>query len=79
MLRADLDFGLPFSTFFWTGDAAGDSRGWYRVGGIEAGASLPEMSFLRLPGVRARLGVARMFSEPNKGDLHAWARLSYRP
>jgi Tol biopolymer transport system component len=79
MLRADLDSSLPFSTFFWTGDAAGDLRGWYRVGGIEATARLPEMSFLRLPGVRARLGVARMFSEPNKGDLHAWAALSYTP
>jgi hypothetical protein len=79
MLRADLELGLPFSTFFWTGDAAGDPRGWYRVGGIEFYESLPEMPFLRLPGVRARLGVARMFSDPNNGDLHAWASLTYRP
>jgi len=79
ILRADLEAGLPFSTFFWTGDATGNLLGWYRVGGIEFNASLPEMPYLRLPGVRAQLGVARMFSDPNKGDWRAWARLSYRP
>jgi hypothetical protein len=78
-LRVDFDAGLPFSTFLWTGDAAGDSRGWYRVGGIEFDESLPEMSYLRLPGVRARLGIAHMFSNPNEGDWRAWAVLSYRP
>jgi hypothetical protein len=78
-VRADVDAGLPFKIFFWTGNEVGDGRGWYRLAGIEIDERLPEMSYLRLPAVRVRLGAARTFTQPNKGEVSAWVTLSYRP
>jgi len=79
IVQAEMTGGLPFKTFFWTGDAVGDGRDWYRLIGLEFERSLAEMSYLRLPSVRARLGLARMLSDPNKGDWRFWATVVYRP
>lgn len=79
ILQAELSSSLPFETFFWTGNASDDGRGWYRLAGIEFERTLPEMSYLRLPGLSARLGVARMLTEPHDGDWHMWATVAYRP
>lgn len=78
-VKTELHSGLPFTTFFWTGDAVDDGQGWLRLAGIEFDESLPEMSYLRLPAVRLRLGVARMIGEPDNGNWRAWGTLSYRP
>jgi hypothetical protein len=78
-VRAEVDAGFPLTVFFWTGNEVGDGLDWYRLAGVEIDERLPEMSYLRLPAVRVRLGAARAFSQPDKGEWTAWATLSYRP
>jgi Tol biopolymer transport system component len=77
--RADLHGRLPLSSFYWAGSADGDDLGWVQVAGVELDRAFRAPPYLRLPGVRVRLGLARMLSEPMEGDWRGWAVLTYTP
>ncbi len=76
---AELHGVLPVTAFYWTGEAAGDGVGWYRVAGARLDLETPPIAFVRLPSVRIHSGLARLLDDPGEGDWRAWLMLGYTP
>jgi hypothetical protein len=58
----------------------GGPRGeWLRLAGIEFDLASEPMPLVKLPGLRLRMGAARILDEPYKDATRFWAVLAYRP
>ncbi len=79
IVRAELSGALPFTAFYWAGDAGDDGLGWYYVAGGDVAGRTPAMPFLRLPSAEIRAGVARTLSSPERGEWRGWLVLGFRP
>ncbi len=77
--RAELGGVLPFTPFYWVGEAEQDGRGWYSVAGGELTGGTPALPFLRLPAADVHAGVARTLSSPDRGEWRGWLVLGFRP
>jgi hypothetical protein len=56
-----------------------DGSKWKRVAGTEAGFDLPPTPFLRLPAIRAVVGLGRSLDEPFEDETRFYLALRYRP
>jgi len=60
--------------------ARGGPRGeWLRLAGFEIDLASGPMPLLKLPGLRLRLGAARVLDPPLEGDNRFWTMLAYHP
>lgn len=58
----------------------GGPRGeWLRLAGIELDLASEPMPLVKLPGLRLRVGAARILDEPFKDTNRFWAVLAFRP
>ncbi|HEX5724309.1 MAG TPA: hypothetical protein VFX98_02520, partial [Longimicrobiaceae bacterium] len=64
--------------YFWAA-RAGEDADWFRVAGVETSVEMGANTLLRLPGVRLRLGAARVLDEPFEDELEVYASVTYRP
>jgi hypothetical protein len=76
--RAELRLGfLPAPLFFERHRM--DSGGWLRLAGLEWRFSLAPLPIVRIPAVDVRVGAARVFDAPFKGDTRLWLVTVLRP
>lgn len=80
--RAEVRTGaVPFTLFaerhrVWIGDQSSD---WLRLAGLEMTFGTNPMPLLKMPGLELRLGAARVFDEPFRGDTTWWIGAAWRP
>lgn len=72
--------GIPF--FFerhrvWS--AGGERGDWLRLAGFELELLSGPIPLVRIPGLRLRVGAARVFDQPLKDTNRFWLFLAYRP
>lgn len=60
-------------------DRGGAKGEWLRVAGIEVDMTSPPISLVKLPGLRLRVGAARILDEPLRDENRFWALLAWRP
>jgi hypothetical protein len=76
--RAELRLGfLPAPLFFERHRM--DSGAWLRLAGLEWRFSLAPQPVVRIPAVDFRVGAARVFDAPFKGDTRLWLVTVLRP
>jgi hypothetical protein len=76
--RAELRLGfLPAPLFFERHRM--DSGDWLRLAGLEWRFSLAPLPIVRIPAVDVRVGAARVFDAPLKGDTRLWLVTVLRP
>ncbi|HEU4642741.1 MAG TPA: hypothetical protein VFS44_09815 [Gemmatimonadaceae bacterium] len=69
----------PLTPYYWGGSAGGTLREWHRVVGLEGAFRTDGLWPVRVPGVRAVLGVGYSLDRPLRHETRAYASVTYRP